>query len=130
MTLTSLLVIDDDPDFNTLVKFLLEKDTNWEIFTASDGEEGVVLAKSQQPSVILLDVIMPKFDGLDIYKLLKSDLTTCEIPIIFVTAMVRMKKIIKSKITEDIEVIIKPFNIMKLVGQIINVCDHYSVINN
>ncbi len=130
MTITSLLVIDDDRDFNTLIKFFLKHDTNWEILTALDGKEGISLAKLQQPNIILLDVVMPELNGLDIYKLLKSDLTTCKIPIIFVTAMVRMEKIIKSQITENIEVIVKPFDMMTLANQIINVCDRYSITNN
>ncbi len=130
MIITNLLVIDDDPDFNTLVKFILEYNTNWEILIASDGKAGVSLAKSRQPSIILLDVVMPEFNGLDIYKLLKSNPITCEIPIIFVTAMVRIKQIIKSHITEDIEVIIKPFDMMTLASQIINICDRYLITNN
>ena len=130
MIITNLLLIDDDRDFNTLVKFILQHDTNWEILIASDGKAGVSLAKSRQPSIILLDVVMPEFNGLDIYKLLKSNPITCEIPIIFITAMVRMKQIIKSQITEDIEVIIKPFDMMTLVSQIINVCDRYLITNN
>ncbi|MEM8719808.1 MAG: response regulator [Cyanobacteria bacterium P01_G01_bin.39] len=130
MLATSLLVIDDDPDFNTLVKFILQHDTNWIILTASDGAEGLNLAKSQQPGVILLDIVMPKLDGLDIYKLLKSNPDTCNIPIIFMTAMVRMEKVIKARITEDIKVIVKPFDIMTLANQIIIECDHYLIKNN
>lgn len=130
MTIKSLLVIDDDSDFNTLVKFILKHDTNWEVVIASDGKEGVYLAKLQQPSVILLDIVMPNLNGLDVYKLLKSDLITCKLPIIFVTAMVRMEKIIKYQITEDIEVIVKPFDIMKLASQIINVYDRYLITND
>lgn len=126
---TSLLVIDDDGDFNALVKFILEHDTDWKILTALDGEKGVALAQLQQPSVILLDIVMPDLNGLDVYHLLKSNLTTCSIPIVFVTAMVRMEQIIRAQITEDIEVITKPFDIMRLVNQVINVCDRYLVTN-
>ena len=129
MISTSLLVIDDDGDFNALVKFILEHDTDWKILTALDGEKGVALAKLQQPDMILLDIIMPNLNGLDVYHLLKSNLTTCSIPIIFVTAMVRMEPIIRAQITEDIEVIIKPFDIMTLANQVIDVCDRYLVTN-
>ena len=66
---------------------------------------------------------MPMLNGLDIYNLLKSNAATCSIPIIFVTAMIQMQEIAKSQITEDIEVIIKPFDIMKLAQQIDDVCD-------
>ena len=130
MIATSLLVIDDDPDFNTLVEFILQHDTNWIILTASDGAEGLKLAELQQPGVILLNVVMPKLNGLDIYKLLKSNPDTCNIPIVFVTAMIRMEKIIKARITEDTKVIIKPFDIMTLANQIIIECDRYLIRNN
>lgn len=95
--------------------------------TASNGEEGFKLAKSQQPSVILLDVVMPKLNGLDIYKLLRSDSNTCSIPIIFVTAMTRMEKIIKAQITEDVEVIVKLFDLMTLASQVVSECDRYLI---
>lgn len=120
-----VLLIDDDFDFATLVKFFLEDDTNWKILINSDAEKGFTQAKLQQPSVILLDVVMPKLNGLDIYKLLKSDLITHHIPIIFITAMIKMEKILKFQIKEDIEIIIKPFDIMTLTKRIINVCDRY-----
>ena len=129
LILSSLMIIDDDGDFNTLVKFVLEHDTDWKILTALDGEEGVTLAQLQQPDVILLDIVMPNLNGLDVYHLLKSNQTTCSIPIIFVTAMVRMEQIIKAQITEDIEVITKPFNIMTLANRVTNVCDRYLVTN-
>lgn len=122
LIITSLLVIDDDDDFNALVTFALEHDTDWKILTTLDGEKGVALAQLQQPDVILLDIVMPNLNGLDVYHLLKSNLTTCSIPIIFVTAMFRMELIIRGQMTEDIEVITKPFDIMRLANQVADVC--------
>ena len=127
---TTVLIIDDDIDFNTLIKFVLEYDTNWNILTISEGKQGIAQAQLQQPSVILLDMIMPLLNGLDIYNLLKSNAATCSIPVIFVTAMIQMQEIVKLQITEDIEVIVKPFDIMKLAQQIDDVCDRYLVSNN
>ncbi len=127
---TTVLIIDDDIDFNTLVKFVLEYDTNCNILTISEGRQGIALAQLQQPSVILLDLVMPMLNGLDIYNLLKSNAATRSILIIFVTAMIQMQEIVKLQITEDIEVIIKPFDIMKLAQQIDDVCDRYLVTNN
>lgn len=126
----SILIIDDDDDFMSLVKFILEQENNWEILTASDGEEGIARAELQQPSLILLDVVMPNLNGLDVYNLLRSNSATYSIPIIFVTAMVRMEKIIKAHVAEDIKVITKPFDLMNLTNQVINECDRYSVANN
>ena len=50
---TTVLIIDDDIDFITLVKFVLEYDTNWNILTISDGRQGIAQAQLQQPNVIL-----------------------------------------------------------------------------
>ena len=83
------MIIDDDIDFNTLVKFVLEHDTDWNILTISEGRKGIAQAQLKQPSVILLDLVMPMLNGLDIYNLLKSNAATCSIPIIFVTAMIQ-----------------------------------------
>jgi CheY-like chemotaxis protein len=125
----TLLVIDDDSDFNTLVKFVLEHDTNWKILTAANGEEGLTQARSQQPSIILLDVVMHGLNGLEVYSLLKANPITRTIPIILLTAMTRMEKIIKPQIIEDIEVIIKPFDIMTLKKQVIDACDRHLLTN-
>jgi CheY-like chemotaxis protein len=125
----TFLVIDDDSDFNTLVKFVLEHDTNWKVLTAANGEEGLTQARSQQPSIILLDVVMHGLNGLEVYSLLKANPITRTIPIILLTAMTRMEKIIKLQIIEDIEVIIKPFDIMTLKKQVIDACDRHLLTN-
>lgn len=121
----NLLLIDDDCNCTTLMKFVLEQDTNWQILIATNAEEGITQAKSKQPDVILLDVVMSKFDGLDIYKILKSDFYTSSIPIIFMTAMTPVIPILKSQIAEDVGIITKPFDVIKLAKQITKMCDRY-----
>ena len=123
--ISKTILIIDDADFSKLVKLVSKYDTNWKILTASNGETGLTKARSQQPSIILLDMVMPGLDGLEVYYLLKSNPITRSIPIIFVTAMVSMEKIIKLQITEDIQVITKPFDILTLKNQVINACDRY-----
>lgn len=130
MKLKSLLIIDDNDDYNTLVKIVLELNTGWKIITASKGKEGITKAKLQQPDVILLDMVMPELNGLDVYKLLKSNWSTCSIPIIFLTAMVMTKEIINSQITEDVQIIIKPFDIMELENEVIQVYNRYLALSN
>lgn len=118
MTDLTLLIIDDCHDSNQLVKFVLEQDTDWKIITTLNAEEGINRARLDRPSVILLDIAMPNIDGLDVYKLLKSDKTTRSIPIIFTTAMVGVEETINRRIANNIKVITKPFDIRLLKTQI------------
>ena len=118
MIIKKLLIIDDDDDCNALVKFVLEADTDWQISIALDGIEGMEKARSQEPDAILLDLAIPKQSGIDIYKQLKSESATRNIPVIFITAMGEMKEAIASEVREEVEVITKPFDITKLAKQI------------
>ena len=126
MIIKKLLIIDDDDDCNALVKFVLEADTDWQISIALDGIEGMEKARSQEPDAILLDLAIPKQSGIDIYKQLKSESATRNIPVIFITAMGEMKEAIASEVREEVEVITKPFDIAKLAKQITETYDSYN----
>lgn len=79
------MIIDDEIDFTNLLKTQLEK----EGFTAvisNAGAEGVKLAKSEKPDLILLDIMMPKMSGWDVCSKIKEDPETKDIPVIFLTA--------------------------------------------
>lgn len=119
MVIQNLLLIDDDNSCNSLVKFVLEQDTDWQILTTTDGQEGIAKAQLEQPDIILLDIMMPNVNGLDVYKTLKSDSYTSNIPIIFITAMTPIAPILQSQITEEVDVIIKPFDVIELADLII-----------
>ena len=68
-----ILIIDDDKEFvrEFIGKFLAQKDMK--VFSAGDGEEGLALLKSEKPDVVLLDLVMPKLDGIGFLKKLRSD---------------------------------------------------------
>lgn len=125
MTAISLLVIDDNNDFVSLLKLFLELSTDWKIITALNGTEGITKARREQPDLILLDVAMPILDGVTVYEMLKCDLTTCSLPTIFLTAMVK-EKMVCSEVGEDVEVITKPIDLTILKNLISDLCDRYS----
>ena len=118
MVTKRLLLIDDNEDNRTLVKFTLEMNTDWEVLTAIDGIEGITKAEIERPDVILLDLIMPDLDGLTVCEVLKSNLFTCTIPIIFMTAWTQEKVLSKIETTLAEGVIIKPFDVVNLDSQI------------
>lgn len=80
-----ILAVDDEESSLKLIRLLLER-VGYRVLTAPSGEEGLVLAKAEQPDVILLDVIMPGIDGHEMLRRLKRDPDTKAIPVMMVTA--------------------------------------------
>ena len=85
----TILIIDDEEDFSYFVKLNLEKTKEFDVLTASDPENGINIAKTARPDLILLDIMMPKMGGDDVASSLLDDPKTKDIPIIFLTALVR-----------------------------------------
>jgi len=80
-----VLVVEDEADLQELLRFNLERD-GFEVFTADTGEEAVKLAPMKKPDLILLDLMLPRMDGLDVCRRLKADPALDSTPIIMVTA--------------------------------------------
>lgn len=81
----TVLMIDDESNARKMAKLLLERE-GFRVVTAANGEEGLILAKVEQPSVILLDLMMPKMNGHETLRRLRDDQDTNHIPVIMVTA--------------------------------------------
>src|SRR5688572_2297665 len=81
-----VLVIEDNPSNMTLATFLLNS-AGHTVISATDAEAGVMLARTQQPELILMDIQLPGMDGLEATALLRSDDLTSTIPIIALTAL-------------------------------------------
>ena len=79
-----LLVEDDEMNRDMLSRRLVRKE--FEVVTAVDGKEGVEMARSEAPDIILMDVSLPVMDGLEATRMLKADPETSSIPIIGLTA--------------------------------------------
>ncbi len=79
-----VLIIDDEDDILTMYRERLVAD-GFEIVTANNGQRGLDAAFSAPPDVILLDIIMPKFNGLDVLQMLKSRSETKDIPVYLLT---------------------------------------------
>jgi len=83
--LKKILVIDDEPELVKAATVRLQA-SGYEVISAYDGQEGIGKAKEGKPDLILLDIIMPKKDGYEVCKNLKSNPKTRDIPIIIFTA--------------------------------------------
>ena len=82
-----ILVIDDETDFVEMLKMRLEA-TGYEVFTASDGRDGLRKASEVMPDLILLDIMMPGMDGGDVAQKLRERPATSGIPVVFLTAAI------------------------------------------
>ncbi|MDQ8193179.1 response regulator [Coraliomargarita sp. SDUM461004] len=87
-----VLVIDDEPSFTRMVKLNLEDTGNYIVETLNESRKALITAKTFEPEIILLDVVMPEADGGDVALQLRSRQATQHIPIIFVSAMVSQKE--------------------------------------
>ena len=81
----SILVVDDDDGFQRTVKRILLP-SGYSVLTATTGERGLQIAKTQKPDLIILDVILPGIKGRELCRLLKEDPEIKDIPVIFLTA--------------------------------------------
>ena len=81
-----ILLVDDDPIYTKMLRILLEKN-HYAVCVAEDGEAGFALAKKESPDLIVLDILMPKLDGAEVYSYLKNDPVTENIPVLFLTAV-------------------------------------------
>jgi DNA-binding response OmpR family regulator len=117
----SILIIDDEEDVKDIAQMGLEMAADWKVITASTGREGLGLAESSQPEVILLDLMMPEWDGKETLKQLKANYNTAAIPVIMMTA--KNNSAIASELT-DLDfagVITKPFRPLELPDRITNI---------
>ncbi|MCE5210180.1 MAG: response regulator [Deltaproteobacteria bacterium] len=82
-----VLTIDDEADFCYFVKKNLMHSGLFDVIIATNGKEGIKLAKEEKPDIILLDLFMPDMPGEDVAAALKENDATANIPILYVTAL-------------------------------------------
>src|SRR5688572_1869532 len=80
-----ILVIDDDPDLLNIIKTQL-KFSGYDVITAYNGEEGIHLARTESPDLVIVDLLMPVMDGFEVCRRLRQDRMTYLTPIIMLTA--------------------------------------------
>jgi DNA-binding response OmpR family regulator len=82
--MTCILVVDDEPDLVWAVEYSL-RDEGYEVYTARDGVEALAAARGRRPDLIILDIVMPRLDGLQVCQTLRRDPSLAAVPILFLT---------------------------------------------
>ena len=118
-----ILLVDDEPDFVETLQFFLEAN-EYQVVTATNGEEALEKAIEEEPDLILLDIMMPKMNGLVACRKLKNSKNTISIPIIMVTAKGNREDVAQAARAGANSYIMKPFNLIKLVDKIQEVLNH------
>ena len=113
----NILVVEDDLDIRELISFNLQNEGH-QVFEAKDGEAGIDKAREKLPDLILLDLMLPGIQGLDVCRVIKSDQETKETPIIMVTALGQEEDIVKGLETGADDYITKPFSIKVLIARV------------
>ena len=111
-----VLTVDDDPVMRQAIYECLS--TEYNVLVASDGHEGIELAEAQHPDLILLDIMMPGFDGFSTLMLLKENELTKDIPIIMLTAVGKKEKILSAFRDGAADYLLKPFKPDALLAKI------------
>ncbi len=113
----TILIIEDEPDIRTLIKFNLDK-IGYKVFLDKNGEDGLKTARKTLPDLILLDLMLPGINGLDVCRVLHADSATSEIPIIILTALSQEDDIVRGLENGADDYITKPFSLKVLEARV------------
>lgn len=112
-----ILVVDDEEDILELVRYNLARE-GYQISAVTSGEEALKAARSEMPDLIVLDLMLPGVDGLDVAKLLKNDPKTMNIPIVMLTAKGEEADVVTGLELGADDYVAKPFSPRVLVARV------------
>ncbi len=126
---STILVVEDEQDIRELLAYHLERE-GYTALQAGDGKEGLELARSRRPDLILLDLMLPKMDGLAVCRELERSTDTVHIPVIMLTARGEdVDRILGFELGAD-DYVVKPFNIRELLLRIRAILRRQTVAEN
>lgn len=115
--MAKILIVEDDPTTVQLIKFLLKKN-NFEVLIAYNGVEALQITKKEKSDLILMDVMMPKMDGIEAIEKLKKDENTRDIPIVILSALGQEMDVMRGLQAGASGYIVKPFSPKELLDEI------------
>lgn len=105
----AILVVDDEEDIRELVRYNLTK-AGYQVSTAATGEEGLSVAQQIRPALIILDIMLPGIDGLEVCRRLKADANLKKTPIVMISALGEEKDIVNGLELGADDYVSKPFS--------------------
>jgi adenylate cyclase len=112
-----ILAVDDTPENLEILRLRLEAN-GYEVVTAADGEEGLAKARDLKPDLILLDIMMPKLDGISVVRMIKQDVSLRSIPVILVTAKADTRDVVEGLDAGGDDYLTKPFEHQALLARV------------
>lgn len=125
MSAHTILVVDDEQDLLDLIEYNLKKE-GFKVLKAENGLEALEIAREQNPDLVLLDIMMPKMDGLEVCEKMRSDSEMRHIPIIFLTARSDEKTEVEGLDLGADDYVTKPISTTKLISRIKAVLRRFS----
>ncbi len=117
MSKQTILVVDDEQDLLDLIEYNLRKE-GFEVLRADNGLDGISMAREYKPNLVLLDIMMPQMDGIEVCDRMRDDAELKNIPIIFLTARSDEKTEVESLNKGADDFITKPISTTKLISRI------------
>ena len=117
MPSNKILIVDDEAPIIDVLSYNL-KQAHYEVLVAWDGEKALALARREQPDLIILDLMLPKLDGIEVCRTLRSE---CDVPIIMLTARdEEIDRVLGLEMGAD-DYVVKPFSVRELLARVKNV---------
>jgi two-component system, OmpR family, alkaline phosphatase synthesis response regulator PhoP len=112
-----VLVVEDEADIRNLVRYNLEQE-GYVVAEAADGEQGLALARKQRPHLVVLDLMLPGMNGLEVCRVLRGDEKTAKMPVVMLTARAtEVDKVLGLEIGAD-DYVTKPFSPRELLARV------------
>jgi DNA-binding response OmpR family regulator len=114
---STILTIEDEADIREVIRYNLEKE-GYRVLTAGDGEEGLEMVRTENPDLVLLDLLLPGMDGVEVCRHLRYDPSTRNIPVIMVTAKSDESDVVLGLGVGADDYVAKPFRPHELVARV------------
>ncbi len=114
---TRILIVDDEPPIIDVLAYNLRQ-AHYEVLIARDGEQALALARRESPDLIILDLLLPVIDGLEVFRVLRRE---CSTPVIMLTARdAEIDRVVGLEMGAD-DYVVKPFSVRELMARVRNV---------